>query len=139
MQEYTIESLKPGMRASFSRTITAQMQQKFYDISGDENPLHTNVDHARERGFQDRVVYGMLTASLLSTLGGVYLPGKNCLIQGVEVKFAKPVFIGDELHVMGEVKRVDVDLRYAEIKVSIRNQEHEKVLRGLLKVGVLDG
>lgn len=70
MQEYTIGDLRPGMRASFSRTITAEMQQKFYDISGDENPLHTDVDYARKRGFQDCVVYGMLTASLLSTLGG---------------------------------------------------------------------
>ncbi len=55
------------------------------------------------------------------------------------MKFTRPVFIGDELHVTGEVKRVDVDLKYAEIKVSIRDQEHKKVLRGLLKVGVLDG
>ena len=93
---------------------------------------------AKEKGFPQRVAYGMLTASLISTLGGVYLPGKYCLIQGVEVRFAKPVFIGDVLEVTGEAVKVDRDLRYLEIKVTIRNQRNEKVLRGLLKAGVMD-
>ena len=65
------------------------------------------------------------------------IPGKYCLIQGLDVKFSKPVFIGDELTVVGEVGAVDIDLRYVEIKVTILNQENKKVLRGLLKAGVL--
>lgn len=112
--------------------------QKFLDITGDENPLHVNENFAKSKGFKDRVVYGMLTASLISTLGGCYIPGKFCLIQGVEIKFARPVFIGDELVVTGEVSKVEFDLRYLEIKVTIRNQKNEKVLRGLLKAGVMD-
>lgn len=138
MQEYTINDLKPGMKANFSRIITAEMLQKFYEITGDENPLHVDADYAKKRGFLDRVTYGMLTASLLSTLGGCYLPGKYCLIQGIEARFVKPVYIGDELDVTGEISRVDVDLKYAEIKVTIKNQKNIKVLRGLLKVGVVN-
>lgn len=138
MQEYTINDLKPGMKEKFSRIITAEMLQKFYEITGDENPLHVDADYAKERGFLDRVTYGMLTVSLLSTLGGCYLPGKYCLIQGVEARFTRPVYIGDELYVSGEISRVDVDLKYAEIKTAIKNQKNEKVLRGLLKVGVIN-
>ena len=80
----------------------------------------------------------MLTASLISTLVGCYIPGKYCLIQGIEVRFAKPVFAGDELTVLGEVNRVDTELKYLEIKVTIWNQKKEKVLRGLLKAGIMD-
>jgi hypothetical protein len=40
--------------------------------------------------------------------------------------------------VTGEAVKVDRDLRYLEIKVTIRNQRNEKVLRGLLKAGVMD-
>lgn len=40
--------------------------------------------------------------------------------------------------VIGEVGAVDVDLRYVEVKVTIVNQNNKKVLRGLLKAGVLD-
>ena len=45
----------------------------------------------------------MLTASFLSTLAGIYLPGEKSLIHSVETKMIKPVFIGDELIVTGKV------------------------------------
>ena len=138
MNEYRITDLSAGQQESFTVTVTEDMMAKFREITGDINPLHVSDDFAKEKGFPQRVVYGMLTASLISTLGGVYLPGKYCLIQGVEVRFAKPVFIGDVLEVTGEAVKVDRDLRYLEIKVTIRNQRNEKVLRGLLKAGVMD-
>ncbi len=138
MNEYNISDISLGMKESFSVTITEQMMQSFYTITSGENPLHWDDQFAKDRGFSCKVVYGMLTASLISTLGGCYLPGKNCLIQGVEVKFTKPVFVGDELRVSGEVSKVDYDLHYLEVKVAIINQKGEKVLRGLLKAGVLD-
>ena len=138
MNEYRITDLSAGQQESFKVTVTEDMMAKFRAITGDINPLHVSDDFAKEKGFPQRVAYGMLTASLISTLGGVYLPGKYCLIQGVEVRFAKPVFIGDVLEVTGEAVKVDRDLRYLEIKVTIRNQRNEKVLRGLLKAGVMD-
>ena len=138
MNEYRITDIAAGQQEHFSVTVTEEMMAKFLDITGDVNPLHTDDEFAKEKGFPQRVTYGMLTASLISTLGGVYLPGTYCLIQGVEVRFAKPVYIGDVLEVTGEAVKVDTDLRYLEIKVTIRNQRNEKVLRGLLKAGVMD-
>jgi len=139
MNEYKMSELAVGMSESFTRKITPEMMERFYEISGDENPLHRDEEFAKGKGFDSRVVYGMLTASLISTLGGVYLPGKHCLIQGVETKFLRPVFIGDELTVTGEVSDVRPELKYLEVKVTIRNQKNEKVLKGLLKAGVMDG
>lgn len=138
MNEYRISDIAIGMRESFSCTITEKQMRAFLDITGDENPLHVDEAYAKEKGFKNRVVYGMLTASLISTLGGCYLPGKYCLIQGIETKFVKPVFIGDALEICGEVSKMDYDLRYLEIKIIIKNQNGEKVLRGVLKAGVMD-
>ena len=139
MKEYRLAELAVGMKESFTKTITQEMLEKFYELSGDENPLHVDAAYARTKGFQDRVVYGMLTASLISTLGGCYLPGKYCLIQGVETKFLRPVFPGDEITVTGEVIDVRPELKYLEIRVTMRNQKDEKVVKGLLKAGVMDG
>ena len=137
MNEYKISDISVGMKESFSTVVTEEMMAKFLDITGDTNPLHNDSSFAQKMGFPNRVVYGMLTASLISTLGGCYLPGRYCLIQGVEVKFAKPVFVEDELTVTGEVSLVDPDLKYLEVKVTVRNQKNDKVLRGLLKAGVM--
>ena len=48
------------------------------------------------------------------------------------------MYIGDELTILGEISRVDAGLKYLEVKVTIWNQKNEKVLRGLLKAGVMD-
>lgn len=138
MNEYRIEEISVGMKEGFSKTVTAEMMEKFYAITGDGNPLHRDPEFAKAGGFAGCVAYGMLTASFISTLGGCYLPGRHCVIQGVEARFARPVYIGDRLSIEGEVCKVDLDLKYVEIKVTMRNQHNDKVLRGVLKAGVSD-
>lgn len=138
MNDYKFSELEIGLKESFSKEITSEMMDMFYKITGDCNPLHCNEDFSIEKGFRGRVVYGMLTSSLISTLGGVYLPGKNCLIQGVETKFSRPVYIGDVLNVMGEVVEKHDSVKQATIKVIIRNQDNKVVCKGKLRVGVLD-
>lgn len=83
------------------------------------------------------MVYGLLTGSLISTLAGVYLPGKYCLLQSVETVFIKPVFIGDELQVNGTIETVDSTFKRITVKVAIYNQNKEKVLRGKYIASVL--
>ena len=65
----------------------------FMTITGDKNPLHTNLEYAKEKGYSEKVVYGMLTSSILSTLAGMYMPGEHSLIHSVEINFVKPVFL----------------------------------------------
>ena len=81
----------------------------------------------------------MLTASFMSTLAGVYLPGRYSLIQSVETKFAEPVFVGDVLEVKGEVMEKNDTYRLIFLKVTIRNENGKKVCRGKMQIQVLDG
>ena len=107
MNEYTFKDLSIGFEEYFSFEVTEEKMKLFQDLTGDNNPLHTEQQFAQEHGFENRVVYGMLSASLISTLGGVYLPGRYCLIQQVESKFLAPVFVGDVLAVKGTVSELN--------------------------------
>jgi 3-hydroxybutyryl-CoA dehydratase len=138
MNEYRYEDLKVGMSETFKYTVTAEKMKLFCEISGDTNPLHTELLYAKEHGFKQKVAYGMLSASLISALGGVYLPGKYCLIQQVEIKFLNPVYEGDELTVCGTVKELKDCVKRAVIKVEMKNQEGKKVVKGTLDVGFLE-
>ncbi len=138
MNEYRFEDLSIGLSESFEHVITDEEMDAFCKITEDINPLHCDSSFAVIHGFEAKVVYGMLTASLISTLGGVYLPGKYCLIQRVEIKFAAPVYVGDTLRVNGEVKELNESVRQAVIRVEIRNQAGKKVVRGNLYVGFLE-
>ncbi len=135
MNTYTYDEIEVGQAESFTVTVTEDMLSSFKAITGDNNPLHNDEDFAKAKGQPGRVAYGMLTASFLSTLAGVYLPGERSLIQQVEIKFAKPVYIGDTLTVTGQVAEKNDTVQRIELKVTITNQDGAKVLRG--KMGVL--
>ena len=144
MKEYRFEDIVSRdenkteyTKAEFSVTVTAEMMQKFYDISGDENPLHMDEEFARDKGFDSRVVYGMLTASFYSRLAGVYLPGKFCLLHSVESSFKNPVFIGDTLTVSGYVKEKHEATRTIDIAATIINQNGKKVSKAKILAGFL--
>ena len=74
-----IEDIEIGMSASFEKTVSERDVTAFATLSGDTNPLHLDEEFARGTRAGQRVVHGMVTASLISTLVGCRLPGPGCL------------------------------------------------------------
>lgn len=139
MNEYKFEDIKIGMEEKFQVSITEDMVNSFCKITGDVNPLHNDLEYTKSKGYQEKVVYGMLTSSFLSTLAGVYLPGKYSLIHSVEILFKKPVLISDSpLTIKGKVIEINESFRQFTIRFEILNNKQEKVVRGKMKVGVID-
>lgn len=116
MKEYMYADLQIGLTETFQYSVTEACMGLFQKMTGDVNPLHCSEGYAAEHGFPGRVVYGMLSAALISTLGGVYLPGKYCLIQQVRTKFLRPVYIGDVLTVTGTVNELHDSVEQAVIQ-----------------------
>ena len=137
MNCYTYDECSLNKTESFTVTVTENMIEDFRNLSGDYNPLHNDEEYAKENNFRGKVVYGMLSASFLSTLAGMYLPGKYCLIQEVNVKFAKPVYVGDILTITGKVVEKNETFRILTLKVAIYNQMQELVVRGKMQVGLI--
>ncbi len=138
MNEYKFSDIKVGLEESFTVLIDAKKLDDFLAISNDLNPLHVDAEYAKSKGFEDRVVYGMLTSSFYSTLVGVYLPGKYCVLHGIDIQFSKPVYVGDTLTLDAKVYYINEAYKQIEIKASIRNQKNEKVSKATIKVGVMD-
>ncbi len=139
MNEYKFSDIELGMEKSFQADITEETLEKFKEITKDINPLHNDAKFAKEMGYPDRVVYGGVTSSFLSTLAGVYLPGKYSLIHSEEILFKKPVYLVDSpLTIKGKVTEIYDSFKQFKISFSIYNNKNEKVCRGTMKVGVLD-
>lgn len=138
MNHYTFEEIEIGATVSFPYELTEQKMNQFLEITGDSNPLHCNLDYAKEKGFSENVVYGMLTTSILSTLAGMYLPGEHSLIHTVEINFVKPVFLSN-CPLKVEAKVIEKDTRFSQITVKyvILDKLNEKVCRGSMKIGFI--
>lgn len=141
MNEYTLSEIEVGMEANFYKTITCEMENSFRKITGDDNPLHKNDEFAYNISngkFKSHAVFGMLTASLYSTMAGIYLPGKYSLIHSFdELSFIHPVFVGDELEVRGKVIDKNEALKLIILKVVIKNQDNKIVSKAKMKVLVM--
>lgn len=138
MNKFSYEDLQIGLSQEFLTEITQDMMEQFRSITGDINPLHNDKKFAEGRGYDGCVVYGMLVSSFYSTLAGVYLPGERSLIQSIDIKMVKPVFVGDRLTVKGEVQERHDTFKMVRLKCQITNQLGKKVSKAVMQIGVLD-
>jgi 3-hydroxybutyryl-CoA dehydratase len=92
---YFIEDLKPGMSESFSKTISEHDIAIFGEASGDTNPVHFDEAFAKNTPFKGRIAHGMLTASYISTVLGMKMPGPGTIFLSMATRFKAPVRIGD--------------------------------------------
>lgn len=132
-----LEALAVGQEDELMRTITAEDVSAFARLSGDYNALHVDEDYASRTHFRQRVAHGFLHASLLSTLVGMKLPGRDALYLSQSLDFTGPVFVGDTVTARGRIEKIDSDTRTVTIRTTISNQRGETVLDGTARVNVM--
>jgi len=123
-------SIKVGMKATRSMTLTADHVKAYAEISGDYNPLHFNEDFARKTKFGKLVVQGGLTTGLLHALVAMDLPGPGTVFLSQNWKFKAPVFIGDTITAEAEVLKVHDSKPVTQLAFVIKRQNGETVLEG---------
>jgi 3-hydroxybutyryl-CoA dehydratase len=126
----TIEELEIGDKASFQKTISESDVYLFAGITGDLNPAHVNETEAASSIFQGRVAHGMLVASFLSTVVGMYLPGPGTILVRQELKFLRPVRFGDTVRAEVEVAEMIPRRNLVTLKATITDQNENKVIQG---------
>ena len=123
-------SLRVGQCASFSKTISESDVYLFAGITGDFNAVHINQVAAEQSVFKTRVAHGMLSASLLSTVGGMMLGTPGGLYVEQTLRFRRPVFIGDTLTARAELTSIDAAKRCLHCATTIVNQHGKVVIDG---------
>ena len=133
---FEIEDLFQGKEFSFEKKISSSDVNIFANLTGDNSPLHMDDGFAQERGFKGRVVHGGLLVGCISQLVGIHFPGKNSIIQTLDIKFSHPAYIGDLLKIHSKIDQVSKSVRTVIIKLAITNQETGKILlKSKMQVG----
>lgn len=110
----------------------------FANLTGDKNPLHVDRKFAANTLFGQRVVHGMLSASFISTIIGMKIPGPGALWISQSLEFKAPARIGDQLHVYAEVVGKSDSQKILELSIKIINQNKLVLITGHSKVKVVD-
>jgi acyl dehydratase len=119
------------------RTITEADIINFAGISGDFNQMHVDADYSKNSAFGQRVAHGFLVLSVISGLAvqtGVMEGTVIAFREVSEWKFAKPVFIGDTVNAVLDVKEIKEIRRIGggsvTIEVGVENQHGDIVMKG---------
>lgn len=132
----TYEEIAVGRKARLDVSLTPELIDAFARLTGDHNPLHVSAEFARSRGFSDRLAHGLLSAAFFSTIAGMLLPGRDCLLQSVKFDFRKPVPAGMALTLEAVVVQKIDAVRAVVLEISARNPAGEVVLSGKIQAGV---
>ena len=125
-----ISELTIGMSAEITRTYDEWDIFTFAAVTGDLNPAHTDEAFAEGTPFRGRVAHGMLTSSLISAVLGTQLPGPGTVYLSQDLKFRRPVRIGDTIKAMAEIVDLLPEKNIAKLRTSCVNQRGEMVLEG---------
>ena len=135
----SFDDLAVGQKTFFQKKITQADLSHFIKITGDLNPLHVDDSFAKQTFFGQKIVHGMLSASLFSTLVGMHLPGIGAIYKSQTLNFLRPVFIGDNLCAWFEITGIDPEAEIIEIRSWIENQDKEIVIEGKTVASLLRG
>ncbi len=130
IRELRYEDIEVGDKASFSKTVSEIDIYQFAGITGDFNPMHVDAEYARTTFFGERIAHGMLTASFISTVLGMKLPGPNTIYLGQTLRFLAPVKIGDTIRATVEVIEKIESKQQIRLRTVIVNQHGTTVLDG---------
>jgi 3-hydroxybutyryl-CoA dehydratase len=123
------KNLKIKDTFSIKRIITEDAINDFAKVSGDSNPVHLDESYAKNSIFEKKIAHGFLVASSISTVIGMHLPGNGTIYLSQNLKFRKPVFIGDEITTTVEVLDFPKEKRVL-LKTTCVNQLGESVIEG---------
>ena len=126
----TIEELKVGDSAKFSKTVSESDVYLFAGVTGDLNPAHVSEEFAKDTFFKTRIAHGMLSASFISTVIGTMLPGPGSVYMRQEASFLAPVKFGDTITAIVEVAEIIADKKRVRLKTYCINQEKTVVVDG---------
>ncbi len=126
----TIDQLNIGDRASISQQITGRDVIRFAELTGDINPIHMDKFYAEQTIFGERIAHGMLTASLISAVLGMKLPGPGNIYISQSLKFRAPVKFGDVIEAEVEVIEKIPERNRVRLRTTCRNQDDTVVLEG---------
>lgn len=123
--DYTTVKVDDEIPALEMPPLTRQTLAIYCGASGDHNPIHVDIDFARESGLDDVIAHGMLIMAYMGRLLTNWVP--QGAIRSFDTRFQAMTRIGDAITVRGRIaeKFEDAGVRCVRVEVSASDQHGE--------------
>ena len=134
IENKTFDEIRLGDSASLQRTLTKPDIELFAVMSGDVNPTHLDEDFASSDVFHKVVAHGMWGGALISAVLGTQLPGPGTVYVRQDLRFRRPVGLGETLTVTVTATAKDESTRRITFDCQCINQDGALVISGTAEV-----
>ena len=130
--------LKPGDFVEQEHAVTEAAVESFAELSGDFSPNHMDEADMSGSVYGKRIAHGALLIAYMSACSTEIVERVPGVRQGAtpvslgydRIRFVKPVYIGDDVHLRYEVRHVMEEERRTVSDITITNQNDEIVCVG---------
>lgn len=134
IENVTFDELRIGQQASLTRRLTPSDIELFATVSGDVNPAHLDEAYAADSMFHKVIGHGMWSGALISAVLGTLLPGPGTIYLGQDLRFKRPVGLGDEITVTVIVREKQDEKKIVLFDCIAVNQDGKEVVNGHAEV-----
>lgn len=126
----TIQKIKLQDTHSYTLTFTKETTENYAKLTGDYNLAHMDIEYAKTTIFKDRIVHGMLVASMFSKIFGMDYPGLGSIYIRQNIKFKRPVYFEDTIEAKVIVREINYERNRVVFDCVSINQRGEVVIEG---------
>ena len=119
-----------GQTAENKRAFSAADLVEYADLTGDQNPLFTDVAAAQEKGLANIMIPLPLLCGLFSGLLGTHLPGRGTNWLKLNVALTRPAFVDEEITAVVKIVRLRPEKDLVNLKTLCIDQNGDSVCVG---------
>jgi acyl dehydratase len=134
----SLKGMVAGQSAVQKRIFSNDDLKAYISISGDENPLITDLSFARELGFKGFPLPGGLLGSMFSHILGTKLPGRGTNWLKQTLHFPAPAYLNEEITARVEIIRLRPEKNLVNLRTYCTNSAGNLVCDGEALVLVKD-
>ena len=125
---------KIGDRFNTKFKISKDIYDGFINIFNDKNPMHVDIDFAKNYGYSEMVMHGNILNGFISYFIGEELPVKNVVILSQNIKYSNPVYLNDLLQFNASVFEIYESVNVVNFKFKFINQKNITVANGKVQI-----
>lgn len=118
--------------------VSEDVYKNFQHCFGDLNPLHTDENVAKGKGFDSRVMYGNILNGFISYAIGMELPTPDVMLQLQNIQYKKPVYLNDKLVMNLKTEEIHEAVHVVIFVYKFTNEQNKVVAKGRIQIGVFE-
>lgn len=122
--------METGQTFELEFQFSQQQVDLFAEVTGDNNPIHSDHDYAAQTVFKRPIMHGFLSASVFSRIFGTLFPGEGTIYMSQSLNFLKPMYVDQPYKAVVTVEEVNAEKHRARISTIVHGADGEPAISG---------